>query len=176
VLEAEPGMAGAAKAAVIAVGAVVLRKITELIGWRVPLPRTKNPSMKLSHAVTYPGGFKVEVAPGEEVAPWPVHLPMPVRIGVFEMIEEADGRFRPVMRLHSTWVRMTMDVTERLGLGTTYASLRRLIVAGFVKGRQLTPNSHSFCIQSFFQHVERVRADPEFWTGENLRRYQQALP
>jgi hypothetical protein len=124
----------------------------------------------------YPTGVRLQVAPGADgLAPWPDHIPVPAMIGVFEMSQQPDGSFRPMIRLHTTWVRMKTNICEELGLGVTYTSLRRLMAAGFVKSKQTTPGQYSFCLQSFHQHCAKVQADPEFWSGENLRRYMEAL-
>ena len=120
-----------------------------------------------------PIGVKVKVTPGEEVYPWPNHLPVP-RLGVFEWEPDPDGRYRAVFRTQSIWVRMREKVTEEYGLGITYQSLRRLMIAGFVESRQLTPGQFALNLQSFYKHCEKAR-DPEFWTGANLKRYMEAL-
>jgi hypothetical protein len=100
---------------------------------------------------------------------------VPFRTGVFEFQEQADGTYRPVIRLHSTWVRMRTDISEELGLGIPYTSLRRLMTAGFIESRQLTPGQYCFSLQSFYRHCAAVKADPDFWTGKNLRRYMEAI-
>ena len=122
----------------------------------------------------YPHGIRVRVAPDQPTVPWPGHLPVQ-RIGVYELIQELDGRLRPVIHVHGTWVRMRADICEDLGLGISYDSLRRLQRSGFVRARQITPGQIAFDLQSYYQHAAKVQADPEFWTGENLRRYMDAL-
>jgi hypothetical protein len=126
----------------------------------------------------YPTGIKQKVTPDTSgCVPWPDHLPVPTMIGVFEMQPQPDGTFKPMLRLHTTWVRMKANITEELGLGITYASLRRLMLAGFVRSKQVTPGQYSFCLQSYNQHLARVKADPEFWSprGPNLKRYMEAI-
>jgi hypothetical protein len=125
----------------------------------------------------YPLGVKVRVkaAPDEDAVPWPEHLPIPTTVGVFEMAPERDGRFVPMLRLHATLVKMTSNITEQLGLGITYISLRRLMLAGFVRSVQITPRQYAFDLQSYYQHLNHVAQDPEFWTGKNLKRYKEAI-
>ncbi len=100
---------------------------------------------------------------------------MPGRIGVFEWKDQGDGTFKPTIRLHPKMFRMRAAITEELGLGITYESLRRLMTAGFVKSLQVTPGQYAFDLSSFFQHCQNVRANPEFWSGANLRKYMEAI-
>lgn len=123
----------------------------------------------------YPAGMKVKIVPNEICQPWPQHLPLPEQIGVFEWVPRGDGTYEPKIRLHSKMIRMRATITDELGLGITYNSLRRLMTAGFVKSRQITPGQYAFDLQSYYQHVAKVAADPEFWTGQNLRRYMEAI-
>ena len=123
----------------------------------------------------YPAGVKIRIAPGEQLVDWPAHLPVPGRIGVFEWIETAPGNYQPKIRTHSKMIRMRATITEEMGLGITYNSLRRLMTAGFVKWHQVTPGQYAFDLQSYYQHVAKVAADPEFWSGTNLRKYMEAI-
>jgi hypothetical protein len=76
-------------------------------------------------------------------------------------------------------VRMKANITEDLALGITYASLRRLMAAGFVRYEQPTPGQYSFCLRSYFQHIQQVRNDPEFWEpghkNGNHKRYMAVV-
>lgn len=127
----------------------------------------------------YPPGVSVQVAP-EELQPYPDHLPLPFSIGVFELRKRgAENAYEPMLRLHTAMVRMKANITEELGLGIAYRSLRRLMAAGFVRWEQPTPGQYSFCLRSYFQHLANVRNDPEFWeTGHrngNLKRYMAVV-
>lgn len=143
----------------------------------MPLTLPSRSRSLLSPATVYPAGVKIRVAPEGDRVPWPSHLPLPNRVGVCEMVEGADGRYSATLRLHSTMIRMKANITEELGLGITYASLRRLMTAGFVKSEQVTPGQYSFCLASYFRHLSAVHADPEFWAikGKNYRRYMEAI-
>lgn len=121
----------------------------------------------------YPTGVKVEVTPGSQLEMWPDHLPTP-QIGVFDWVDQGDGSYKPMIRIQPKFVRLVRESYETMGLGISYSSLRRLMHAGFVDGLCITPGHYSFDIQSFYRHVARVKADPDFWTGKNLKRYMQA--
>lgn len=125
----------------------------------------------------YPAGLKLRVSPEEPLAPWPAHVPIPNSIGVFEWIADPANptAFKPMIRVQSSMVRMRMGITEELGLGLSYNSLRRLMLAGFVRSIQVTPGQNAFCLQSYYKHVAAVAADAEFWTGHNLKRYMETL-
>lgn len=126
---------------------------------------------KPEKVTVYPTGVKVEVVPGKNArVPWPDHLPVP-KLGIFEWTEEEGGVYRPVIKLQPVWVRSTEDAPKTYGLGISYSGLRRLMIAGFVERRQITPGQWSFNLQSFYQHIAQVKADENFWTGKNLRRY-----
>ena len=123
----------------------------------------------------FPIGVKMRVAPDQEFAPWPSHLPVP-RVGMMEWVPQADGSYRPMIHCHPVWVRMTEHITEDLGLGINYQALRRLMRAGFVRERRIAPGQYSFDLQSYFKHCAAVQADPYFWENErNLKRYMEAL-
>lgn len=121
----------------------------------------------------YPHGIKVRVTPTEQI-PWPDHLPVQ-EIGVFEWTPQGDGSYRPMIHLHPKLVRMGDTMIRELGLGVSYNSMRRLMTAGFVRYVQVTPGNYSIDLQSFFQHLSRVKSDPEFWTGKNLQKYMESI-
>ena len=138
--------------------------------------KTKPTEAAPTTATVYPLGLKVRIVPNEQRTemPWPDHLPVP-QIGTFEWKSQGDGTFKPVIRLQPVWVKMHANVTQDLGINITYHSLRRLMTGGFIRQRQITPGQFAFDLQSFFQHCAKVEADPEFWTGENLKRYMEAI-
>lgn len=132
------------------------------------------PTPRKDLVTVYPTGIKIRISPDETVADWPDHIPVPSRIGVFEWSAQADGAYKPKIRLQNKMVKMSLDVPEELGLGCSYKTLRRLMIAGFVASEQVSPGQYAFDLQSFYQHRAKVRADPEFWTGANLRRFMEA--
>lgn len=137
---------------------------------------SKKPEMK-SQVTVYPMGVKLQVTPDElvkEHLDWPEHLPIP-KIGVFEWVQREGGGFDPKIKLQPKWVRLYDVMTGKISLGLSYASMRRLIIAGFVKSRQTTPGKIDFDLQSYMQHCSAVESDPEYWTGKNLRRYMEGI-
>jgi hypothetical protein len=59
--------------------------------------------------------------------------------------------------------------------------MKRLIIAGFVRGMQVTPGVYQFDYYAFREHEARAR-DPEFWdraepgqTLTNRKRYSAAI-
>lgn len=122
----------------------------------------------------YPPGIKLRLAPDAPEAPWPDNLPLPHSIGVFEFKRNDDGSYTPIIKMHTRWLRLSVKGIEELALGIGYNSMRRLMRAGFVKFMQITPGQYAVDLQSYFQHVAAVRADCEFWTGKNLKRYMEA--
>ncbi len=117
----------------------------------------------------------IKAVPDEPGVSWPNEAPLRGRIGVFDWEPQESGNYRPVVRLHSKLVRMKATITEELGLGITYTSLRRLMLAGFVRSQQVTPGQFAFDLQSYFRHLANVKVDPEFWSGANLRKYMEAI-
>jgi hypothetical protein len=114
----------------------------------------------------------IEVAPGRRVVDLPRELVR--RVAIAEWIPQGDGTYKPVARVHDEEIPLTDDLPQRLGLGVSHDTLKRLIKAGFVRGCRVAPNRHIFYLQSYYDHVERVREDPDFWTRERLRDYMQA--
>ncbi|GEM_PF-5040509 len=127
-----------------------------------------------SEVTVYPVGIKVKVAPDDQLTLWPDHLPVP-EIGVFEWVAQGDGNYKPMIRLHPKLVRMGESTIKELGLGVSYNSLRRLMTGGFVRYVQVTPGNYAVDLQSFYQHIAKVKADPDFWTGKNLKKYMEAI-
>ena len=129
---------------------------------------------KAQQILLFPQGVKVQVAPDGEFHPWPEHLPVP-RVGTMEWVQQPDGSYRPMIHTHPVWIRMKEDITEELGLGLSYFSLRRLMRAGFVRSKQVTPGQYAFDLQSFFRHCAAVQADPEFWDQKRIKRFMDAI-
>ena len=142
-----------------------------------PVQSTQAAQAAQQMVTIYPAGIKMRVTPDEPVAPWPEHVPIPSSIGVFEWVPDPANPtvFKPMVRVQSAMVRMRVGITEELGLGLSYSSLRRLMLGGFVRSIQLTPGQYAFDLQSYYQHVAKVAADPEFWTGQNLKRYMETI-
>ena len=110
------------------------------------------------------------MAPGEHVVELPASL-VP-KIAVFDLTPAGDGTYRPVARRRELYV--TLKEAEEL-LRVPYHTLLRLTRGGFVDWDRPTPNCIRLSLASWFEHQERVRRDPEFWTGKNLERFQATL-
>ena len=111
-----------------------------------------------------PAGQLVEIAPGIKIAPVPDADQ--ARILVLELEPQANGTLRPVARVRGKRVRLTREGLPALGISAGYKTLRRLILAGFVRGEQPAPGVIQMDLESYFEH-ERATADPEFWTRQN---------
>ena len=125
----------------------------------------------------YPNGVRIQVTPGDQLTFWPEQIPLPshATVGVFEWVRNAQGSYDPMVRIHPKMIRCGEAAITDLGLGIGYYSLRRLCRGGFVRWQQITPGQYAFDLQSYYQHLAKVQADPEFWTGKNLKKYMEAI-
>jgi hypothetical protein len=119
----------------------------------------------------YPSRKLIEVAPGIKVAPLAKeHVP---EIAIIKWQAVGDGTYRPLVKVFDPEIRVTE--AARI-LHIDYKTLRRLVDARFVDGTQPSPGFYQVNLASWFEHVERVRKDPEFWSRrENKQRYNDAL-
>lgn len=122
-------------------------------------------------------GVEVEATPGKTVVEMPSSKLSSV--GVCKFISLGDNLFKAQVVRCPSWVRLTEMAPAQLGLGIEYNSLKRLIIAGFVLGQKVTPRNWQFSLESYYEHVERVHNDPEFWDPDNparnYQKYQAAL-
>jgi hypothetical protein len=119
----------------------------------------------------FPARKLIEVAPGIRMANMQrEHVP---EIAISRLQSCGDGTYRPVWKTYEPMMRLTEAVKI---LHTPYATLRRLCRAGFVESAHIAPNNIQINLSSWFEHVDKVRKDPEFWgRKENMRRYRDAL-
>jgi hypothetical protein len=113
----------------------------------------------------------VEVAPGLKIAPLAAeHVP---EIAIIKWLAIGDGTYRPILKVLEPEIR----VTEAARLFCIdYKILRRLLCGGFVIGTQPSPGFHQVSLSSWFEHMERVRKDPGFWSNKvNIQKYRDAL-
>lgn len=122
-------------------------------------------------------GTTIEVAPGKTATLNEKTMP---KVGVCRFIPIGNGEYKIQIDTKLSWVRLRPNTPKELGLGIEYRSLFRLVATGFVLGQKVTPNCWQFSLQSYFDHLERVRNDPEFWEennpAQNLQKYRAALP
>ncbi len=105
-------------------------------------------------------GTVVEVVPGRRFIPMTIDSIDP--IAVMEIVPAGEGTFRPVVRICGRWWSCSTKNLRRLGIGISPQGLLRLIRAGFVLGRNITPLVTQFDYHSYMAH-EAATADPEFW-------------
>lgn len=119
----------------------------------------------------YPSQKVIEVAPGMKVMQLPpAHVP---EIAIIKWRACGDGTYQPMLHIYEPEIRVTE--AARL-LHIDYKTLRRLICGGFVGGSQPSPGFYQMNLSSWFEHVERVRRDPEFWSRKvNAAKYRDAL-
>lgn len=115
----------------------------------------------------------VQIAPGQwavgNIHPDDVH-----RYGLVRMMRQTDGRYIPVLKQYTQYIRVTRELPEQLGLkGLSPKTLYRIIAAGFVASSRPAPNVILVNLFSLAEHVENAR-DPEFWTREKRKRWSDA--
>ena len=119
----------------------------------------------------------VQVAPGKTVVSAPSNC-VPT-VGIFKLQPIGGSEYRAIIEPRGNFVRLSPSVLKQYGLGIEYRTLRRLISAGFVEGQRIAPGTWQFSLSSYFEHLERTRNDPDFWSPEhpdkNYQRYQSAI-
>jgi hypothetical protein len=122
----------------------------------------------------------VEIAPGVWAGAIPPEDIPPVGFHSWIPLNDGSGAYRPVVRTFQQRLQLTKDIGKYLGVGlpdtketrAVYMTIRRLIMSGFVKARQIGPGSIEVDLLSFWQHYQRA-GQPGFWNKENRRRYHQ---
>jgi len=109
----------------------------------------------------HPTGRTIEVAPERSIVAAPDDTEMP-KVGIVSWQKIGPNEYRPVVRIHERWIRLTTDTPEKLGMGINYRTLSRLITAGFIDSRRPSPSCTLFSLESWESHIEAC-ADPEFW-------------
>lgn len=120
-----------------------------------------------------PKGQTIRVAPDavtRKVCDAPAAL-IP-RLGLVDYQPAGDGTFRPVVKIHEQWIRVSVAARA---LGVYHNILRRLIAGGFIDAIQPSPGCWLMSLHSYFKHVEAVRNDPDFWNEKRRRQYSEAL-
>ena len=112
----------------------------------------------------------VEMAPGEHVVEVPPEV-VP-KIVVADLVPAGDGTYRLVARRRELYIPLA-EAAKLVRF--EYRSMLRLVRGGFLESDRPTPNSIRISLASWFEHQERVRRDPEFWSGKNLARFQATL-
>lgn len=119
-------------------------------------------SASQDHKVTLAGtDHSIEVVPGKTIAELPTGV-MP-KVAIADWMPVGDGTHRAVARIHDKTIRITAKIIRQLGLGISWQTLHRLGRAGFVEVIQKAPSTYNLNLESYYAHVEAVKADPEFW-------------
>jgi hypothetical protein len=123
-------------------------------------------------------GVTVEAAPGKKLE-LRESDPLP-RYCIAENVPLGGGTYRVIPRPLIDWLSLSQGSLDRLGIGLSENTMRRLGRAEFIKVRQISPSRYEFNFQSWLEHCARCE-DPEFWDTEdskkktNRAKYLEAL-
>lgn len=121
---------------------------------------------------TKPSTIEVEPAPGQTIEAALPREAVP-RFGIVQLMRQSDGTYVPILKSWSNTVRLKLDTMNNLGLDVSYKTTRRLIIAGFVKGSLIAPETFLLDVESLYEHLQATR-DPEFWTEARKAQYRAA--
>ncbi len=121
----------------------------------------KAPALLHPPCKEFPQGRPIEVAPGKSIQPLPQDLDLP-KVALVSWQKIGPNEYRPVVRVHERWVRVTGGLPVQLGMGIDYNTLMRLIKAGFIVSRRPAPNTTVIDLESWFAHMQ-ASSDAEFW-------------
>jgi hypothetical protein len=141
--------------------------------------------MKLKFRDTLTDTVKVydnmtEIAPGFWVGDIPPPDIPPVGFVAWAPAPGQPGLYRPAVRTFQPRIRLTKDIGTKLGVHlpdgdggsrAVYDTIRRLIMAGFIRAGQMGPGGVELDIQSFWSHYQLTQR-PGFWTPERRRQYR----
>lgn len=104
----------------------------------------------------------------------------PVGFVSWHPVRDGSGTYMPIVRTFQARLRLTKDIGKALGVGlpdtedsrAAYDTIRRLIMAGFIKAGQLGPGGVELDLTSFWAHYQATRK-PGFWTPERRRQYKR---
>jgi hypothetical protein len=99
--------------------------------------------------------------PSQQIVPLPAK--QAGQILVYELLPQGDNTFKAVARPRDRHVRITRRVLRSLGIGLSYATLRRLGQGGFIQVTHVAPGVYTLDLPSFYAHLRKVEADEEFW-------------
>ena len=119
--------------------------------------------------------IRVEVAPMQDL----VRLPRTAadRCVVAKWVPISEDTYRLVGEVQARGVKLCQDNLSRLKIEVSEQVMKRLILAGFVRGGKLTPYLWVFDIDSYRAHCRKVYEDQDFWNtdGQNFKRYRATL-
>jgi hypothetical protein len=93
-----------------------------------------------------------------------------------DTVDNGDGTVRLVPRSWEKWEKVTDDLCQKLGLGRSTDTLRRLIRGGFVDGGRVSPYLYVVNLAAYFAHLKRCSEDPDYWNNPKvLAEYRTTL-
>jgi hypothetical protein len=92
----------------------------------------------------------------------------PAEIVLCDVVEQADGSFKLVPRTFESLVRVSNELSQKLGLGKTTDTLRRLIRGGFVDGARTAPGVYTVNLASYFAHFKKCAENPDYWANPKV--------
>lgn len=121
-----------------------------------------------------------ELAPDIWMGDIPPEDVPPVGFVSWHALRDGSGTYMPIVRTFQARLRLTREIGKLLGVGlpdtessrVAYDTIRRLIMAGFIKASQLGPGGVEIDLQSFWAHYQATRK-PGFWTPERRRQYRR---
>lgn len=113
--------------------------------------------------------IQVEVAPLQNK----VRLPQAAaeRCVVARWVPVSDDLYRLVGEVHARGVRMCQANLDRLKIEVSEQVMKRLVLAGFVRGGKLTPSLWVFDLDSYRAHCRSCYADPSFWDSDHPEKH-----
>lgn len=87
------------------------------------------------------------------------------------------GEFIAEPYVFEPYVRLTSKLPEQLGLdGLTYYVLRRLMAAGFIQYRSVTPQCNEINLASLYDFLHATRSDAPtcFWTKSRILKWSES--
>ncbi|PTY03910.1 hypothetical protein DB346_02940 [Verrucomicrobia bacterium LW23] len=111
-----------------------------------------------------------ECAPGKFVQVGHGQAP---KIIICDVVGNNDGTCRMVPRNFEKFQSLTDELLEAMG-NVSRETLMRLIMGGFIEGIKVSPRVWLINLQSWFNHLDRCAADPEFWNDKRVRHYNSS--
>lgn len=108
-----------------------------------------------------------EVVPGQSSR---VKIPevIPPRFAIVEFQVLPNGDLRPARVHWNQWVKLTDSAIEKMGVNISRRTVLRLGHNGYVRLRRISPLTSEVCLRSLLRHLERVEADPQFWSRHQI--------
>lgn len=118
-------------------------------------------------------GEAVEIAPGIYVSK-KLPLPKTPLLGIVQIIPDPQTK-QPltVITAYERTVRITRENYDSWGFGGSYDVFYKLIRAGFIRVRRISPEALEVLPKSLIYHLRRCE-EPDFWNAKRIERYRTA--